>query len=747
MRMPARRFLALSGVVIVAGLLLGVDAEAQPRRSSTVLTIHWGSEDSPSTTAIDAAIKESLSSDPSTPVAYFTEYLESDRFPVEEATAALSAYIRQKYAGRPIDVVIAVSDSALEFVRQHRSELFPNAPLVVAATEMLDTRLRSEGPGATGLIGGVGYDSTLALALQLQPSTKHVFVIAYAPAFNLVERVRPSLMSFAKRVELTYFDEPSLDRLLAAVSAVPADSVILYVRSSGESEGHVQSPAEIARLVSAASRVPVYGISNTYIGSGVVGGMLPSRAQIGSRLAEISRRILRGMPAKDIATEPVPMIATFDWRELARWGLDPSRVPGEAIFQFRQPTPWERYRRYILAAVALITLQAVFIAALLVQRRHLQRAEAALRESEAHFRTMADTVPVMVWRSDVNKKCDFFNQPWLSFTGRTFEQEFGDGWVEGVHPDDRAFCVEAHNAAFDAHQPFRMEYRLRRFDGEYRVVLDSGVPRWEENGAFAGYIGSCIDISDRRQAERVLQETHAELSRVSRLTALGEFAASIAHEVRQPLTAIIINARICLRWLSSGEPDLEEVKAGLLDVVTAGQRAEEVIKRNRELFRHHKVEAVAVDINAVIGGAATLVAARLRDNQITLMTSLTEGLPAVMGDRIELQQVLLNLIANAIDAMERVAPESRRIDISSASTNDQFVQVTVTDHGTGLHGVDVERMFMLSYTTKDSGTGVGLSVSRAIVEAHGGKLWAEQHQESGATFCFTIPAYSSVAAA
>jgi PAS domain S-box-containing protein len=543
MRMPARRFLALSGVATVAGLLLAVDIEPQPRRPPAVLTIHWGSEDSPSTTAIDAAIKESLSPDPSTPVAY--------------------------------------------------SELFPNGPVVVAATEMLDAPLRSEGPGATGLIGGVGYDSTLALALQLQ------------------------------------------------------------------SGGNVQSPDEIAH----------------------------------------------------------------------------------------QPTRWEGYRRYIVAAVALITLQTVFIVVLLVQRRRLQRAEAALRESEAHFRNLADTVPVMVWRSGVDKKCDFFNQPWLSFTGRTFEQEFGDGWVEGVHPDDRAFCVKAYTAAFDAHQPFRMEYRLRRFDGEYRVVLDSGVPRWEGNGAFAGYIGSCIDISDRKQAERALQETHAELNRVSRLTALGEFAASIAHEVRQPLTAIIINARICLRWLSSGEPDLEEVKAGLLDVVMAGQRAEEVIKRNRELFRHHKVDAAAIDINAVIGEAAALVAARLRDNQITLMTSLAERLPPVMGDRIELQQVLLNLIANAIDAMERVPLESRRIDISSAPTTDQFVQVTITDQGTGLHGVDMERMFTLSYTTKDAGTGVGLSVSRSIVEAHGGRLWAEQNPGRGATFCFTVPAYSSVTVA
>ena len=477
-----------------------------------------------------------------------------------------------------------------------------------------------------------------------------------------------------------------------------------------------------------------------------VGGVVTSREQIGSRVGEMAWQILEGTRAQDIPMEPVPLTPTFDWRELMRWGLDPTRVPGESDIRFRQLTPWERYRGYIVGALVLIGLQSLLIGALLFQRRRLRRAEAALRESEAHFRIMADTAPVMIWRSGVNKSRDFFNQPWLSFTGRMFEQEFGDGWAEGVHPDDRVLCVETYAAAFDARQSFRMEYRLRRFDGEYRVVLDSGVPRREEDGTFAGYIGSCIDISDRKQAERALQEIHAELSRVSRLTALGEFAASIAHEVRQPLTAIIINARICLRWLSSGEPDLEEVKAGLLDVVTAGQRAEEVIKRNRELFRSHKVEAAPIDINAVIGEAATLVAARLRDNQITLMTSLVEGLPPVMGDRIELQQVLLNLIANAIDAMERVPAESRRIDISSASTSEQFVQVTVTDHGTGLHGVDVDRMFTLSYTTKDAGTGVGLSVSRSIIEAHGGKLWAEQHPGRGATFCFTIPAYASVAA-
>jgi len=739
--------LALGSLVILVGQTLSVNAGAQPQRTPTVLTIHWGAEDAPSTPVIDAAIKESLLSNTAAPVAYFNEYLESDRLPVEAASNALSSYIQQKYASRPIDVVIAVADPAFQFVAQHRLDLFPSTPIVAATSSVVDSGLRTDGGGATGVTGGVGYGSTLDLALRLQPSTKRVFVIAYAPTLTLVGSVRPELLPFAKRVELTYFEEPSIDRLLSAVRALPADSIVLFVRHSRDDGANPLLPADVARLVSEASPVPVYGVSNVYMGTGIVGGMLASREQIGRRLGEMARTILSGVPAKDIPVEPIPLRATLDWRQLTRWGIDPSVLTGGADLQFRQPTIWESYRRYILAAIGLIALQTIFISALLVQRRQRQAAEAALRESEAHFRIMADTAPVMVWRSGIDKKCDFFNQPWLSYTGRTIEQELGDGWTEGVHLDDLAFCLETYNAAFDARQPFRMEYRLRRFDGEYHAVLDSGVPRWEDDGSFAGYIGSCLDISDRKLAERALQETHAELSRVSRLTALGEFAASIAHEVRQPLTAIIINARICLRWLSAAEPDLEEVKAGLLDVVTASQRAEEVIKRNRELFRHHKIEAAAVDINTVIGEAAALVNARLRYNEIDLVLSLGDGLPPVTGDRIELQQVLLNLIANAIDAMERVAPDSRRIEISSSSTSGPFVQVTVRDQGTGLGGVDIERMFTLSYTTKEAGTGVGLSVSRSIVEAHGGKLWAEQGSGGGATFCFTIPAHSSVVAA
>ena len=395
----------------------------------------------------------------------------------------------------------------------------------------------------------------------------------------------------------------------------------------------------------------------------------------------------------------------------------------------------------------LVLIQSALIGVLFVQLSKRRFAEEALRASEAHFRSMADTAPVMIWRSEIDKRCDFFNLPWLTFTGRLLEQELGNGWTEGVHPDDLEACIRRYETAFEAREPFRMEYRLRRSDGEYRWVLDSGVPRLDSNGRFAGYIGSCVDITDRKQSELALQEAHAELSRVSRLAALGEFSASMAHELRQPLTAIMTNASSCLRVLADTRPNLEEVREGLLDVVDAGHRAKEVIQRNRELFGHHKVQTAPLDINGVIREAVVLAGTQLTEAHVTVDTALADGLPIIRGDRIELQQVLLNLLVNAIEAMERVEVEARFIEISSSLADDQSVRVTVTDNGVGLGSVDVQRMFSLSYTTKPGGTGVGLSISRSIVEAHGGRLWAEPDHGRGATFCFTVPVHPTVVAA
>jgi signal transduction histidine kinase len=280
-------------------------------------------------------------------------------------------------------------------------------------------------------------------------------------------------------------------------------------------------------------------------------------------------------------------------------------------------------------------------------------------------------------------------------------------------------------------------------DGSLRWFLARG-SAVRQDGRPVRVIGTDTDITARKKSEQALQEAQADLSRVSRLTALGEFAASIAHEVRQPLTAILMNAKTCLQWIGDATPDLHEIRAALLDVVDAGRHADEVIRRNRELFKHHTVQKAPLDINDVIGDVTVLARTRLHGSDVILSTSLAGDLPPVNGDRVELQQVLLNLIANSIDALDTVDPGSRSIEVSSSLT-DGVVKVSVRDTGVGLDGVDVQRMFTLSYTTKQSGTGVGLAVSRSIVEAHGGRLWAEQNPDGGATFSFTVPAHQTVA--
>ena len=388
--------------------------------------------------------------------------------------------------------------------------------------------------------------------------------------------------------------------------------------------------------------------------------------------------------------------------------------------------------------VALVLTGAV--AAWILERRRGLRAEAVAREHEAQ-RAIVSEAPVMIWRSGVDKGCDFFNPWWLTFTGRTLAEELGDGWAEGVHPDDLDACLASYGAAFDARVPFRLEYRLRRFDGEYRWVLDIGTPRYDSTEQFLGYIGCCFDITDRRQAEQALGEAHAEIHRVSRLTALGEFAAALSHELRQPLTAIIMNAHTTLCQLEQTPLDHEAMKDGLADLVDAGHRAEAVIQRNRELFRHQTVQTSALDINAVVREVVVLSAARLREHHVTVATALTDDLPAVRGDRIELLQVLLNLLANAVDAMERDEKAERRITITTSRLDQGAVVVAVKDRGVGLDAVDMQRMFTLSYTTKAAGTGVGLSISRSIIQAHGGRIWASQNADRGATFSFSVPVY------
>lgn len=380
--------LAFALAAALSASTLSPSVSAQSLSPKTVLTIHSGAENYPSNPMLDAGIRDALEARSDLHIDYFAEYLEADLFPGERATLAFRDYIRRKYEGRRIDVVIAITRVALEFALDHGDELFPGAPVVFAGL-VPDEMLRRG--NLTGVRVENAYGETLRLAVSLHPATERVFVVAKGPEQQL-EGVRDELRQFSSRIGLTYINEETVANLLTVVKAIPPNSVVLYIWHSQEEPGHIQYPDEIASLVARASPVPVYVPNEIHIGSGVVGGVVRENHETGTRLGQMAVQILTGTRPQDIPIETPPLVPIVDWRQVQRWGIDPSRLPPGTDIRFRVPTAWELYRWYVIGTFAVVALQLLLIAALLTERGQRRRAEVTLRRREATLQASFDRI-------------------------------------------------------------------------------------------------------------------------------------------------------------------------------------------------------------------------------------------------------------------------------------------------------------------------------------------------------------------
>jgi signal transduction histidine kinase len=300
---------------------------------------------------------------------------------------AFRDYLHGKFAGRRIDVVIANTTAALEFALRHREGLFPGVPIVFVGSAMPELTDPVSSAGVTGVSSDARFADTLELALKLHPSVRRVFVVAQAQnVADYGERVMAAVRQFSAQVELSLVTHRSVPELLAAIKEIPAQSLIFYTRYAAEDGQVVINPYEVVRLLAEASPVPIYAAHDSFLGTGVVGGMMRGSRATGARVAEIARQILEGTPAEQIPIDVVPAVPTFDWRQIQRWGIDPLLLPPQSDIQFRTPSAWESYRAYVVGAVALLLTQTALITGLLIQRRHRRRAEGELRASEAALR-------------------------------------------------------------------------------------------------------------------------------------------------------------------------------------------------------------------------------------------------------------------------------------------------------------------------------------------------------------------------
>jgi len=367
-----------------------------------------------------------------------------------------------------------------------------------------------------------------------------------------------------------------------------------------------------------------------------------------------------------------------------------------------------------------------------------KRAEEALRRSEGYLaeaQRLAHTGS-WAWRVDGGDALHL-SEEWYRIYG--FDPEKGrPSWEERrqrVHPEDRAKWQGTIDQAIAEKSDYEMEFRILLPGGTVKHIHTVGHPVLKASGDLVEFVGSAMDISARKRAE----EVQADLAHVSRVTMMGELTASLTHEVKQPIAAAVTNANTCLRWLAFNPPNVEEARAAARRVVNDGERGAEIINRVRLLYKKGAPQRELVDVNEVIREMIVLIRSEATRHSISVRTALATDLPHVVGDRVQLQQVLMNLMINGIDALN-VVDGMRELVIKSQRAENEQLLVSVSDTGVGLPPQKADQIFDAFFTTKTHGTGMGLRISRSIVETHGGRLWAADNSPRGASFFLALPA-------
>ena len=617
--MPLRvhRICRLAQVVVFTSTLLvcaiGSAAAVEPRR---VLMLHSLDLDIAPFSDFAEEFRQNLAKESPQPVDFYDTSLATVRYQEDVHEKLFVEYLLALFSGTKLDLVVTVGAPAATFAQRNRSRLFPSVPMILSIEERRIDRA-SLTVKDTVVSERIDFPAVISNILQVLPQTENIaVVIGNSPLEKYwLEEMRREFKPFESRIKFEWLNKMSLTEMRKRVAALPPRSAIFYVMVIVDADDVPHKQERVLAELRAEASAPIFGISDGFLGQGIVGGPLNSHQKLARLAAGVAVRVLRGETPADIATPPLaPELPVFDDRELRRWEISEARLPTGSIVRFREPSLWHRYGIQVITTLVVLLIQLGIIGWLLFERRGRRIAQSELRN-------------------------------------------------------------------------------------------------------------------------RLHEVIHLE-----RVAAVGAISASVAHELNQPLGAILLNAEAAELLLAANPIDRDRLKVILADIRQSDQRAGEIISHLRGLLRKQsEAELRIFDLNEVIRDALHILGPEARKKGIRIEAYSPQTPFTVKADQIHLEQVVLNLATNAMDAMEDNDPATRVMTLEASLVGDSDVEVSVCDRGPGVPNDKLAAIFETFYTTKQRGTGLGLSIVRTILETYGGKIWAENRHEGGTVFRFTLP--------
>jgi PAS domain S-box-containing protein len=716
-------------------------AQERPRR---VLLLYPYDNTTPSAASAGAAIRKRLEERSPEKIEFYADFLDLARFPTETDELRTAHHVAEKYAGRSFDIVMPLNFEAQRFAIKYRELMAPNVPLVFCCVTADAVVAIDRQDGVTGVYGEFDLAKTLALAERLQPRAQNLVVISGSSDIDRrwLEPMRRQIQPYEGRFETNYWIGIRYERLLEQVAHLSRETIVVFVTVFDDGTGRPFLPAQVAQDIAKVSSAPVYTPSGTDLGRGVVGGYMDTYEAAGIAAADLALEVLAGKDPNAIVPRQTEGRYRVDARQLQRWQLAEKNLPPDTILYFKGPTLWEQHGNLILVSSGVVLLQSLLIAALLMEIFGRRRAERFLKESEAQWRSVFEMSTAGVALTDRDLRFLGTNPAFQSMLGYTDQELQGLTPLDITFEDDREVSRQLHSELLlEQRQYFDLVRRYRRKDGATIWVHAYLSTILDEDSRPRLFLVTTIDITARKAAEDAVQVAQSELVRVGRLTMMGEMTASIAHEVNQPLGAIVANGNAGLRWLAQARPDLEEARAAFRRVVDEGHRAGQVITSIRSMFKKDGSAKAPHDVNELVREVLVLVHGEVENQRVAVRTEMIDELPHVLIDRGQLLQVILNLVTNAIDAMGSNNGRARVLRLRSERHESASVKVTVEDSGTGIDEENMDRIFEAFFTTKSHGMGMGLSICRSIVESHGGQLSASRGYPYGAVFQVVLPGH------